>query len=198
MIHLQPYYGRPTVCGDALDFEGALFSPLKMVCPRLRPWVEQCHGLPRHGIVPVDVGVPGVLEQKTSILCNILDLLIYIGHILIVSTLVMQTAEDGDENLFHGLNSTLIIEKIKCFGPRWTWIKTIVFLHNFDPSRTDRRFLYVCYGNPQCADNPTIPPGAILPRPAHHEGHQFLINRGTPWGLALLGAIKLRSIYRSL
>jgi hypothetical protein len=94
------------------------------------------------------LGVPGVLEQKTSILCNILDLLIYIGHILIVSTLVMQTAEDGDENLFHGLNETLIIEKIKCFGPRWTGIKTIVFLHNVDPSRTDRRFLYVCYGNP--------------------------------------------------
>jgi hypothetical protein len=77
-----------------------------------------------------------------------LDLLIYIGHIPIVSTLVMQIAEDGDENLFHGLNSTLIVEKIKCFGPRWPWIKTIVFLHNFDPSRTDRRFLYVCYGNP--------------------------------------------------
>ena len=102
------------------------------------------------------LGVPGGLEQKTSILCNILDLLIYIGHIPIVSTLVIQTAEDGDENLFHGLNSTLIVEKIKCFGPRWPWIKTIVFLHNFDPSRTDRRFLYVCYGNPQEASDVTL------------------------------------------
>src|SRR5215510_12332102 len=94
------------------------------------------------------LGVPGGLEQKTSILCNILDVLIYIGHIPIVSTLVIQTAEDGDENLFHGLNSTLIVEKIKCFGPRWTWIKTIVFLPAFDRQSTDRCFLYACYGNP--------------------------------------------------
>ena len=43
----------------------------------------------------------------------------------------------------------------------------------------------------QCARNPIIPPGAVLPRHAHHERLQFLINRGTPWGLPLLGAIKL-------
>jgi hypothetical protein len=66
------------------------------------------------------IGVPGVLEQKTSILCNPLDLLIYIGPIPIISTLAKQTAGDVDENLFHGLNSTIIVEKIKCFGPRWT------------------------------------------------------------------------------
>jgi hypothetical protein len=49
-----------------------------------------------------DMGVPGVLEQKTSILCNTLNLLIYIGPIPIISTLAKQTAGDVDENLFHG------------------------------------------------------------------------------------------------
>jgi hypothetical protein len=71
-------------------------------------------------LVIAEVGVPGVLEQKTSILCDPLDLLIYIGPIPIISTLAKQTAGDVDENLFHGLNSTIIVEKIKCFGPRWT------------------------------------------------------------------------------
>jgi hypothetical protein len=44
------------------------------------------------------LGVPGVLEQKTSILCNPLDLLIYIGPIPIISALAKQTAGDVDEN----------------------------------------------------------------------------------------------------
>src|SRR5262249_50746174 len=43
----------------------------------------------------------------------------------------------------------------------------------------------------QCARNPIIPPGAILLRHAHHQRLQFLVNRGTPWGLAQLGAVKL-------
>src|SRR5262245_37015275 len=94
------------------------------------------------------MGVPGVLEQKTSTLCNSLDLLIYTVHIPIASTLVKQTAEDGGDHLFPGLNSTLIAEKINWFCPRWAWIKTGVFLLSFAHGRTDRRFLYACYGNP--------------------------------------------------
>src|SRR5947208_16317073 len=43
----------------------------------------------------------------------------------------------------------------------------------------------------QGAHDPVVAPGAILPRHAHHQRLQFLVNRGTPWGLALLGAVKL-------
>src|SRR5215475_4586020 len=55
MVHLQPYHGGSPVCGDALNFEGALFRPLKMVCPCLCPRVEQGHRLPRSWIFAVDV-----------------------------------------------------------------------------------------------------------------------------------------------
>jgi hypothetical protein len=55
MIYLQSDYGRSSMCGDAVDFEGVLFRPLKMVCPLLRPRVEQCNRLPRYWIFPVHV-----------------------------------------------------------------------------------------------------------------------------------------------
>src|SRR2546427_12275490 len=41
------------------------------------------------------------------------------------------------------------------------------------------------------ADDPVVAPGAILPRHADHQGLQLRVDRGPPWGLALLGTIKL-------
>jgi hypothetical protein len=65
------------------------------------------------------------------------------------ASLVVAHATDGEEeNHFYALNSALSAGRIGDFYLRHLWKKTIVFLHNFDPSRTDRRFLYVCYGNP--------------------------------------------------
>jgi hypothetical protein len=53
----------------------------------------------------------------------------------------------------------LIVEKIKWFCPRWAWIKTVVFLHSVAPGRTDRRFLYACYGKPWL---PTVVQGGTI------------------------------------
>jgi hypothetical protein len=73
MVHLQSYDGRSPVCRDPLHLEGALFRPLKMLCPRLHSRVEQCNRLPRHGILAVDVcplagvtGEPNTLPLKLT------------------------------------------------------------------------------------------------------------------------------------
>src|SRR5882724_11220480 len=39
--------------------------------------------------------------------------------------------------------------------------------------------------------DPVVAPGAILPRHAHHQGLQLLVDRGAARSLALLGSIKL-------
>jgi hypothetical protein len=51
MVHLQPYYRCSALRPDPLDFERALFRPLKMAFPLLCPRVEQCNCLPRQGKV---------------------------------------------------------------------------------------------------------------------------------------------------
>ena len=42
----------------------------------------------------------------------------------------------------------------------------------------------------QGSDDPVVAPGAILPRHAHDQRLQRRVDRGAPWGLALLRAIK--------
>src|SRR5689334_19618584 len=43
----------------------------------------------------------------------------------------------------------------------------------------------------QRADDPVIPPGAVLLGHAHHQGLDLLVDRGTAGSLALLGTVKL-------
>src|SRR5262245_65075789 len=42
----------------------------------------------------------------------------------------------------------------------------------------------------QGANEPVVAPGAILPRHAHHQRLQLRVDRGTPWGPALLRAVE--------
>ena len=43
----------------------------------------------------------------------------------------------------------------------------------------------------QSADDPVVAPGALLPRHAHHQGLDLLVDRGAAGGLVLLGSVKL-------
>jgi hypothetical protein len=94
------------------------------------------------------IGVPGVMEQKATILCISLYLLCFHDTFRATSLVATHTTNGEEENHVCELNSALHEGRIECFHLRYLWKKTFVFLHDFDSRPTDRCFLYACYGNP--------------------------------------------------
>jgi hypothetical protein len=93
-------------------------------------------------------GVPVVLEQKTTIIWKCLYLLISLKDSPGLGGVYDPNRRGGEENPVHGRNTTVNVDKIRGFRPPYVWTKPFVFLLTLDRERTDRCFLYACYGNP--------------------------------------------------
>ena len=94
------------------------------------------------------VGVPVVLEQKTTILWKSLYLLASLKDSPGLGGVYETNRRGGEENPVHGRNTTVNVDVIRSFHPPYVWTKPIVFLLTLDRESTDRCFLYACYGNP--------------------------------------------------
>ena len=94
------------------------------------------------------MGVPVVLEQKTTILWKCLYLLASLKDSPGLGGAYETNRRGGEENPVHGRNTTVNVDKIRGFRPPYVWTKTFVFLLTLDRESTDRCFLYACYGNP--------------------------------------------------
>ena len=94
------------------------------------------------------LGVPAVLEQKTTICCKLLYLLTSKRRASPTYSRERTHVEGMEENPFYGLNSTLSVGNIRGLLPRYAWTKTFVFFLTIDRESMDRCLLYACYGNP--------------------------------------------------
>jgi hypothetical protein len=93
------------------------------------------------------IGVPVVLEQKTTILWKCLYLLAYLKDFPGFGEAYESSRRGGEENHVLGRNTTVNVDKINGFRPLYVWAKTFVFFLTIDRKNTDRCFLYACYGN---------------------------------------------------
>ena len=83
-------------------------------------------------VVVAAIGVPAVLEQKTTICCKLLCLLTSKQGVSPAYSRERTHVEGVEENPFYGLNSTLSVGNIRGLLPRYAWTKTFVFLHSLD------------------------------------------------------------------
>ena len=159
-LSLGPKGERPTLvhqkCGraDILSTNARPFAQL----PRLTIQIKTpyfWHYSIRRGQVSI-LGVPAVLEQKTTICCKLLYLLTSKRRVSPTYSRERTHVEGMEENPFYGLNSTLSVGNIRGLLPRYAWTKTFVFLLTLDRESTDRCFLYACYGNPKMLNQSSI------------------------------------------
>ena len=73
------------------------------------------------------VGVPAVLEQKTTILWKCLYLLASLKSSPGLVGAYETNRRGGEENPVHGRNTTVNVDKIRGFRPPYVWAKTFVF-----------------------------------------------------------------------
>src|SRR5689334_11400630 len=90
------------------------------------------------GIAPV--GVPVVLEQKTTILWKCLYLLASLTDSPGLGRAYETSCRGGEANPVHGRNITENVDKIRRFRLPYVWTKAFVFVLTIDRESTDRCF----------------------------------------------------------
>ena len=83
-----------------------------------------------HPMPGTGVGVPVVLEQKTTILWKGLYLLASLKDSAGLGVTYETKRRSEEENPVHRQNTTLNVDKIRGFRPPYVWMKTFVFLHS--------------------------------------------------------------------
>jgi hypothetical protein len=88
------------------------------------------------------VGVPVVLEQKTTILWKCLYLLAALKDSPGLGRAYETNRRGGEENPVYGRNTTVNVDKIRGFRPPYVWTLTFVFFLTIAHERMERCFLY--------------------------------------------------------
>src|SRR4029453_17826322 len=106
--------GRYAICYASAQIWSVSIPPMSSVCKTL--WRV--------------IGVPAVLEQKTTICCKLLCLLTSKQGVSPAYSRERTHVEAVEENPFYELNPTLSVGNIRTLLPRYAWTKPFVFLHS--------------------------------------------------------------------